>query len=117
MIFTLKCLELAAVGDDKLLSGNTSLCAQLSHLLHHIHAFPHPAESHVFEVQVFGFLQGDEELRVVCVTASIGHGQYARACVPNIEVLVLKLAAIDGLASCAITVGDVTTLKEQRGTC
>lgn len=32
---------------------------------------------------------------------------------PNIKVLVLKLAAVDGLASRAITLGDVTTLEDQ----
>uniref|UniRef100_A0A3Q3H1X8 Uncharacterized protein n=1 Tax=Labrus bergylta TaxID=56723 RepID=A0A3Q3H1X8_9LABR len=47
----------------------------------------------MFEVQVFGFLQCDEEL-----------GVNAWACVPDIKVFIFKLAAVDGLASCAITV-------------
>lgn len=67
----------------------------------------------MFEVQVFGFLQGDEELRVVGVAPTVGHRQDARSRVPNIKVLILKLVAVDRLASCAVTVGDVTTLKDQ----
>lgn len=31
----------------------------------------------------------------------------------DVKVLVLKLAAIDGLASCSIAVGDIATLKDQ----
>lgn len=81
--------------------------------MYHIHSILDPPESDVFEVEVLGFLQGDEELRAVRVTPAIGHWQNARTCVPNVEVLVLKLAAVDGLASGSITVGDVTTLKEQ----
>uniref|UniRef100_A0A672FY97 Uncharacterized protein n=1 Tax=Salarias fasciatus TaxID=181472 RepID=A0A672FY97_SALFA len=68
----------------------------------------------VLEVQVFGFLQGDEELRVVGVTPLIGHRQDAGARVPHVEVFILKLAAVDGLASCAVALGDVSTLRHQR---
>lgn len=71
----------------------------------------------MFEVQVFGFLQGYEELRVVGVASAICHRQDARACVPDIKVLILKLVAVNGLASCAVILGDVTTLKDQWSTC
>lgn len=58
----IKKLKLPTVCDDQLLCGRASLCAKCSHLLHHIHAISNPAKSHMLEVQVFGFLQGDEEL-------------------------------------------------------
>ena len=111
-----KKLQLSTVCDDELLRGRSSLRAELSHLQHHVHAAPHPAERHVFEVQVLGFLQGDEELRVVGVPSSVGHGQDARARVSHVEVLVLKLAAVDRLSSRPVAVGDVAALKDQRGT-
>lgn len=112
-----KTLHLSTVCDDELLCGSALLRAQLSHLLHHIHAVPNPPKSHVFEVQVFGFLQCDEELRVVGVSPAIGHRQNTWACVPNVKVLILKHVAVDGLASCAVTFGDVTPLQDQRETC
>lgn len=64
----------------------------------------------MFEVKVFCFLQGDEELRAVGVLSAIGHGKYAWARVPDVEALVFKLVAIDGFTSRAIAFGDVTTL-------
>lgn len=106
-------LQLSAVCDDELLRGLSSLGAQLSHLLHDVHAVPHPAEGHVFEVQVFGFLQGDEELGVVGVPPAVCHRQDARPRVPNVKVLVLKLAAVDGRSSSAVAVGDVTALEKR----
>lgn len=117
LILMLQKLQLSTVCDDELLCGRAPLCAQLSHLLYHIHAVPNPSESYMFEVQVFGFFQGDEELRVVCVAPSIGHRENPWTCVPNIKVLILKCAAVDGLASCTVTVGDVTTLKNPWRTC
>uniref|UniRef100_A0A8D3A3M3 Uncharacterized protein n=1 Tax=Scophthalmus maximus TaxID=52904 RepID=A0A8D3A3M3_SCOMX len=47
----------------------------------------------VFEVQVFGLLQRDEELRVVGVAPPVGHRQDTWARVPDVKVLVLKLAS------------------------
>lgn len=114
LFLTLQKLQLSTVCDDELLGGRSRLCAQLSHLLYHIHANPNPAEGYVFEVQVFGFLQGDEELRVVGVTPSIGHRQNTWACVSNIKVLILKFAAVDGIATGTVTVGDVTTLQKTK---
>lgn len=52
----------------------------------------------------------DEELGTVCVGASIGHGQDARACVLQDEVLIWELLPIDGFASSAIVAREVTTL-------
>lgn len=65
---------------------------------------------------------GDEELRALGVGTSIGHGQVTGALVLDFKVLVVKLAAIDGLTTNARAVGKVTTLKSKRihqyiGTC
>lgn len=89
------------------------LCAQLSHLLNNIHAVPNPAKRHVFEVQVFCFFQRYKELGIVGVASSICHRQDPWTCVANVKVLVLKRAPVDGLAPCAVAVGDITTLKQK----
>lgn len=49
-------LKLPTACDDQLLCRCASLCAQLSHFLHHIHTVLNPSEGHVFEVEVFGLL-------------------------------------------------------------
>lgn len=64
----------------------------------------------MFEVKMFSFLQGDEELWAVGVLSTIGHGKYAWARVPDIEVLIFELVAVDGFTPWAIAFGDITTL-------
>jgi hypothetical protein len=58
---------------------------------------------------------GDEELGAVGARASVGHGEEARGGVPELEVLVRELGAIDGLATSAVEVGEVTTLEHKLG--
>lgn len=53
----------------------------------------------------------DEELRAVSVGSGIGHGQDAGSSVLQSEVLVLKLAAVDGLSTSSIVVGEVASLR------
>ena len=50
-------------------------------------------------------------LRAVGVGAGVGHGEAALASVLQLEVLVGKLGAIDGLTTRAIAGGEVTTLQ------
>lgn len=92
-------LKLPTVCDDELLHRGSSLCAQLSHFLHHIHTVLNPSEGHMFEVEVFSLLQGDEELRAVGVPSGIGHGKNARARVPDVKVLIFELVAVDRFTS------------------
>lgn len=106
-------LQLSALCDDQLLGGSSALRAQLSHLLHHAHPVPNVAERHVFEVQMFSFLERYEELRVVGVPPTVRHRQDARPRVPDVEVFVLECGAVDGFAPGAVTFGDVASLKRQ----
>lgn len=57
------------------------------------------------------FLSADEELRAIGSWSSIGHGQDARSSVPEGEVLILKLVAVDGLSTSSVVVGEVTALR------
>ena len=55
-----------------------------------------------------------EELAAVCVFASIGHAENACACVLELEIFVLKVSAIDGLSTSAITCASSDTLVGKR---
>jgi len=66
-------------------------------------------------IQPAGLNSSDEELASIGVGASVGHGHDTRASVLQLEVLVLELAAVDGLATSAIVVGEVTTLAHEVG--
>ena len=64
-------------------------------------------------VQPWSGGDGDEELGAVGVGSSIGHGECSRSTVLDLEVLVFKLGAVDGLTSGAVSVGEVTALEHE----
>lgn len=63
-----------------------------------------------------GLGSADEELGTICVGASVGHGQDARACVLQDEVLIGELLPIDGFAAGAVVAREVATLQKRRFT-
>lgn len=73
------------------------------------------AKDDVLAVQPTARNSGDEELTSVGVGTSVGHGQQARTSVLVVEVFISKLGAIDGLATSAVVVGEVTTLQHEVG--
>jgi len=84
-------------------------------LLDNIHALHHTAEHNMLVVQPAGLHSGNEELTAIGVGPSISHGHNTRASVLQLEVLISELAAIDGLATSAIVVGEVSTLAHEVG--
>jgi len=80
---------------------------------HELHALEHLAEHDVLAVEPARDDGGDKELAAVRVLASVGHGEHARARVLQLEVLVSKLSAVDGLAARAVALGEVTTLEHE----
>uniref|UniRef100_A0A8I3PCL9 Peptidylprolyl isomerase A n=1 Tax=Canis lupus familiaris TaxID=9615 RepID=A0A8I3PCL9_CANLF len=64
-------------------------------------------------VQPLSLGGADEKLGTVCVGSSVGHGQDARPCVLQDEVLVIKLLPVDGLAASAIVTREVPTLAHK----
>ena len=55
----------------------------------------------------------EEELRSVGVRAGVGHRQNAGLGVPEDEVLVLELGAVDGFSPRAVVVGEVAALAHE----
>jgi len=67
----------------------------------------------MFAVKPLCLSCAQEELGSICVRAGIGHGQNAFSGVLQLEVLVLKLVAIDALATSPVVVGEVSTLAHE----
>ena len=61
-------------------------------------------------IQPLSLDNADEKLGTICVGASICHGQDARTCMLQNEILIIKFLAIDGLATSTIMACEVTTL-------
>jgi len=108
-------LALAAVGDQDLLGGLAALGAEGLNLLDGVHALDNLAEDDVLAVEPGGLGGAQEELAAVGVGAGVGHGQDARAGVLQLEVLVLELHAVDGLAARAVPGGEVAALAHEVG--
>merc|ERR1711942_181459 len=60
-----------------------------------------------------GLSGADKELGTVGVGASVGHGEGAGVNVLQGEVLILKLVAVDRLATGAVACGEVATLAHE----
>lgn len=82
-------------------------------MLHYVHALDNVAKDYVSAVQPGSLHGGDEELGSVGVGASVSHGEDTRSGMLEDEILVGKLLSVDGLASSAIMVGEVTPLQHE----
>lgn len=69
----------------------------------------------VSSIQPRGILEQDEELRAIRILASIGHGQHATSSVLDLKVLIIKLGTVDGLATRAVLVLEITALRHESG--
>jgi len=108
-------LQLAAVRNgDGLLSGAV-LGADLLDGLDDLKTLNNLAEDDVLAVQPGGLDGADEELGAVGSRSGVSHGEDTGASVPQVEVLVLELLAVDALTSGAVAAGEVTTLEHELG--
>jgi len=71
------------------------------------------AKDDVLAIEPGGDDGGDEELGAVRVWAGIGHGEETGLGVSELEVLILKLLAVDGFAAGAVATGEVTALEHE----
>ena len=85
------------------------------YLLDDVHALDDLSEDDVLAVEPGGLDSADKELAAVGVGAGVGHGEDSGSGVLQLEVLVLKLVAVDGLASGSVVVGEVAALAHEVG--
>ena len=109
------CLELSAVADGDLLAGLSRLAAEALSGLDVVVTIDDLSEDDVLSVEPGGLGGADEELGSVGVGTSVGHGQDSGGIVLELEVLILELVAVDGLASSSVVVGEVTALAHEVG--
>ena len=79
-------------------------------LLQHGVSSDHLAEDGVSAVEPVGGAESDEELTAVGVGASVCHGEESSLVVLDVKVFVRELGSVDGNATSAVVVGEVTTL-------
>uniref|UniRef100_A0ABI7YYR0 Uncharacterized protein n=1 Tax=Felis catus TaxID=9685 RepID=A0ABI7YYR0_FELCA len=106
-------LDLSTVSNGDFLAGLAVPGPKALHGFHDVHAFLHHAKHHVLAIQPLGLGGADEKLGTVRVGSGVRHGQDARTCVLQDEILVVKLLPVDGLASSAIMACEVTTLAHK----
>mmetsp|Transcript_50819 Transcript_50819/g.91327 ORF Transcript_50819/g.91327 Transcript_50819/m.91327 type:complete len:254 (-) Transcript_50819:24-785(-) len=108
--------SLSAVGNFDLLAGFTASVAHCLYLLDDIIAVCDLAKNDVLAVKVRSLASAYKELAAVCVGSGVGHGEATFAGVfarLAFEALILKLVAVDGLATSAVVIGEVTTLTHE----
>jgi hypothetical protein len=108
-------LELATVADGDVLRGLARLAAIRLNLLNNIHALNDGAEDNMTVVQPRGLHGGDEELRSIGVGTGVSHRHDSWSGVLQGEVLILEFVSVDGLASSAVVVGEVSALAHEVG--
>jgi len=109
----MRALKLATVLDHDFLGGFARVGANSLNLLYNVHSLGDGPKDYVLSVEP-GCLGGaEEELGPVGSGSSVGHGQDSGSLVLQGEVLVGELGAVDGLASSAVVVGEVTTLAHE----
>jgi len=106
---------LARVGDGDVLGWLARLATVRFNLLHDVHSLDDSSEHDVTVVQPGRLDSGDEELRSVCVGASVRHRHDARPGVLQGEILVLEFVAIDGFSSGAVVIREIAALTHEVG--
>ena len=73
------------------------------------------AKDHMPAVEMRVRIECDEELTPVGVLARIRHREEPRTQMPVLEILILELGAVDGVAAGPIHLGDVAALTHEAG--
>ena len=105
--------QLSRVGDLDGLRRLAALAPEALDLLDDVHALQDLSEDDVASIEPRGLHRADEELAAVGAGAGVGHREDARARVLELEVLVVELLAVDGLAARAVAPGEVAALQHE----
>ena len=98
---------MSTVSNGDLLAGPAIPGPIALHGYHSIHAVFHLATDHTLAILPLGLGSADEKLGTTCVGSSICHGQDARTCVLQDEILIIKFLPIHGHAACALVAYEV----------
>ena len=104
-------LDFPALINDELLAGLAGPGAEALDLGDDVHALDDLAKDGVAAVEPVRLGRRDKELAAVGVGAGVGHGEQAGAGVLQAEVLVAEGAAVDRLATRAVVICEIATLK------
>lgn len=106
---------MSGVSNNNGLGGLTGAGTHLLDVLHDVKALHHLPENHVLSVEPLRLNGADEELRPVRARSGVCHRKNAGARVLLYEVLVRELRSVDGLATGAVSGGEVTALAHEVG--
>merc|ERR1711879_467995 len=106
-------LDLTRGSDLDLLLGLAGLGADALDGLDDVLTLDDFAEDDVLAIEPWAWDGGDEELGSVGVLASVGHGEEVWLGVLELEVLIGKLLAVDGLSTSTVVVSEVTSLEHE----
>lgn len=105
--------QLAAILDLDFLGGLSRLRPNCFHLVDDVHSFDNRSEHDMFTIQPCCLFSTDEELRSICVLASISHRQNSSSCVLQREILILELVSVDALSTGSVVFGEVSALAHE----
>merc|ERR1712113_45062 len=88
-------IQFATIRDHYLFGRLTATGTDCLDRFNDVHAFNHRTEDDMLSVQARSLGRAQEELRSIRARASVRHGEDTFACVFQLEILVLKLFAID----------------------
>ena len=92
-------LDLSTVHSGDLLAGIAVSGPKALYGFRNIHDLLHLAKDCMLAIQPLSLSHADEKLQTVCVGACVCHGQDARTCIFQDEILIIKFLPIDGLAT------------------
>jgi len=108
-------LQLTAVCNHDPLGAFARLRSIGFNLLDDLHALYDLSKDDMLSIKPRSLGSTNEKLGTVGIGSSIGHAEDTGASVLELEVLVLELVAVDGLASSAVVVGEVSALAHEVG--
>ena len=106
---------MSAINDGHFLFGFAVSTSEGVHFVDNLLSINNLSEDDMLAVKPGAGDKGDEELGAVGVFAGVGHGEEVGFGVLDLEVLVLKLFSVDGLAPGSVSFGEVTSLGHELG--
>jgi hypothetical protein len=91
----------------------TVVCLDPVHFFDNFLAAFNSAENNVFAIKMRSLTKRDKELGAICVSTGISTREQVLFCVLDLEVFISKLLTVNRLASCAVALGEVSSLSHE----